>query len=295
MTKSVSIRVIGSINLDIVASGAALPGPGETVTGATLAYHPGGKGANQALAASRLGAHVAMMGCVGTDAAADQALALLRTNGVDVSGVQAITGMPTGVALIAVDPAGENQIVVAAGANEAVTPHSLMPPTLMPFEARSFDATICQLELPIATIEAIASGVDGFWAINLAPAQKVSRGILERADLIIVNQTEAAFYGDQLNNLPGLLVVTLGKEGAKMYQGGSDPITATPPLVTPIDTTGAGDTFVGALVVALMEGQSRSDALIFACAAGASATQIRGAQPSMPDRAAVMALMSQTV
>jgi ribokinase len=290
MTKSVSIRVIGSINLDIVASGAPLPRPGETVTGARLAYHPGGKGANQALAAARLGAQVTLIGCVGADGAADQALALLRANGVDVSGVQVIGGLPTGVALIAVDSAGENQIVVAAGANEAVTPQSLGS-----LDARTFDATICQLEIPLATIEAIASNVKGFFAINLAPAQHVSRAVLERADLIIVNQTEAAFYGEQLRDVPGLLVITLGGEGAKMYHDNSGPITATPPHVTPIDSTGAGDTFVGALVVALMEGQGRSQALTFACAAGAAATLRSGAQPSMPDRAAVMALMDQTL
>jgi ribokinase len=286
VTKSVSIRVIGSINLDIVASGPALPRAGETVTGAKLAYHPGGKGANQALAAARLGAHVTMIGCVGQDGAADQALALLREEGVDLSGVRINASLPTGVALIAVDSAGENQIVVAPGANDAV-----LPKTIGPAIARTFDATICQLEISIETIEAIATDIKGFFAINLAPAQNISRKVLERADLIIVNETEAAFYGDQFHNLPGLLVVTLGAKGAIMYQREDSPIVAAPSPVSPVDTTGAGDTFVGALVVALMEGQSRSDALAFACAAGAGATQKAGAQPSMPDRTTVTELM----
>lgn len=290
MTKPPSICVIGSINLDIVATGATLPRAGETVTGATLAYHPGGKGANQALAAARLGAQVTMISCVGRDSAADQALALLRTGGVDVSGVQVSPQLPTGVALIAVGSGGENQIVVAPGSNNALTPDMIEP-----IDNELYDATICQLEIPVPTIEAIAAKVSGYFAINLAPAQPISRKALERADLIIVNETEAAFYGDELQGLPGLLVVTLGAQGAKMYHGQSSTIAASPPKVTPVDTTGAGDTFVGALVLALLEGQSQQQALNFACAAGAAATQKAGAQPSMPDRTTVWELMGKPV
>jgi ribokinase len=286
MNKSVAIRVIGSINLDIVASGTALPRAGETVTGATLAYHPGGKGANQALAARRLGGEVAMIGCVGADPAADQAMALLRADGVNVSEVSVNADLPTGVALIAVSSSGENQIIVAPGANEAVSAE-----TIGEIGQRAYDATICQLEIPVATIEAIAASVTGFFAINLAPAQTIPPSILSRADLIIVNETEAAFYGDALYGLRALVVVTLGSEGAIMHQGKEGTITAKPPKVRPLDTTGAGDTFVGALVLALMEGQSRQDAMNFACAAGAAATLTAGAQPSLPDRATVHALM----
>jgi ribokinase len=283
---SVTINVIGSINLDIVASGAPLPCAGETVTGATLAYHPGGKGANQALAAARLGADVAMFGAVGDDGAADQALTLLRVGGVDLAGVKVCAGVPTGVALIAVSPEGENQIVVAAGANSDVSYEGRLP------EA---NATLCQLEIPIPTIEAIAANIDGFFAINLAPAQPVPQAVLDRADLIIVNETEAAFYGDAVKGLDGLVVVTLGGEGAIMYQPSGEPIIAKPPKVTPVDTTGAGDTFVGALLVALLEGQSPQDAMNFACAAGAAATLTAGAQPSLPDRETVLALMEATL
>lgn len=291
MTEAVTISVIGSINLDIVASGSALPRAGETVTGARLAYHPGGKGANQALAARRLGAEVSMFGAVGTDAAADQALSLLRTDDVNVNGVVSVSDRPTGVALIVVDPNGENQIVVAPGANDAVTANLGCETN-----KSSFHATICQLEIPIATIEAIAADVKGFFVLNLAPAQVVSHAVLNRADLIIVNETEAAFYGEVLFTLPALVVVTLGAAGAFMYQGNAaERIYAKPPAVVPVDTTGAGDTFVGALVVALLEGQSRLDALTFACAAGAAATQKEGAQPSMPDRAQVMALMGASL
>lgn len=286
MSAPVSIAVVGSINLDIVATGPQLPRAGETVTGASLAYHPGGKGANQALAARKLGAKVAMIGCVGTDGAADQALGLLTQNDVDLSGVLRVVEQPTGVALIAVGEGGENQIVVAPGANEALTPDH------MRHSLKAADATICQLEIPISTIEALAATITGFFAINLAPAAPLSKAVLGRADLIIVNETEAAFYGEQLHNLSALVVVTLGAKGAKMSVQG-DMITATPPRVTPVDTTGAGDTFVGALVVALLEGQSHQDALNFACAAGAAATLKPGAQPSMPDRSNVLALMSR--
>jgi ribokinase len=286
VSKTVSIRVIGSINLDIVASAPTLPRAGETITGATLAYHPGGKGANQALAAQRLGGQVTLLGRVGADAAADQALALLRASGVNISGVRIDHEYPTGVALIAVAATGENQIVVAPGANDQFGPNLASN-----LGAAKFDATICQLEIPIPTIEAISARVDGFFAINLAPAQEIPASILARADLIVVNETEAAFYGTQLLGLSGLVVVTLGAQGAVMYQGQEVIATAKPPTVVPIDTTGAGDTFVGALVLALMEGQDRQDAMNFACAAGAAATLVAGAQPSMPNRETVLALM----
>jgi ribokinase len=286
MSKVPRIQVIGSINLDIVASGTALPRPGETVTGARLAYHPGGKGANQALAARRLGGDVAMVGAVGKDGAADQALSLLRAQGVDLGGVHVLEDAQTGVALIAVGQDGENQIIVAPGANNAVT-----PALIGDIKGSNYDATICQLEIPLATIEALVRDVTGFFAINLAPARPVSKAVLSRADLIIVNETEAAFYGDELLGVAGLVVVTLGAKGAILYQGAAGKVAVPSPKVVPVDTTGAGDTFVGALVVALMEGQDHEEALKFACAAGAAATLSAGAQPSMPDRATVCALM----
>jgi ribokinase len=288
MKTPVEICVLGSINLDIVATGAVLPKAGETVTGARLAYHPGGKGANQALAAQKLGAQVTVVGCVGTDSASVQALELLKVHGVHLDYVQHDESHPTGVALIAVDQSGENQIIVAPGANEAVTAACLeLALTQNP------DALICQLEIPIATIEAAAKQFKGFFAINLAPAAPIAPDTLARADLIIVNETEAAFYGDQLDDVPGLVVVTLGAKGAQMRTVTGELITATPPRVSPIDTTGAGDTFVGALVVALLEGQTHQSALNFACAAGAAATQMAGAQPSMPDRSGVQSLMDR--
>lgn len=277
------ITVVGSINLDFVASAPGLPAPGETVTGATLARHPGGKGANQALAAARLGAGVALIGRVGPDAMADEALALLRAGGVDLDGVAADAALPTGVALIAVDPSGENQIVVAAGANHGFGPERL--------PARIEGAVILQLELPVATVEAAVGRTTGFVCVNLAPAAAVSEALLRRADLIVVNETEAAFYGDGLHRGGGRVVVTKGARGASLYERGAPVIEASPPEIVAVDATGAGDAFVGAICVALLEGMAAADALRFACAAGALAATKPGAQPSLPTRDEVEAVL----
>ncbi|MFC7378094.1 ribokinase [Brevundimonas sp. GCM10030266] len=270
------ITVVGSINLDFVASAPKLPRAGETVTGATLARHPGGKGANMALAAQRLGADVCMVGRVGRDAMAEEALALLLADDVDTGGVIADADAPTGVALIAVDPDGENQIVVAAGANHQVTPEQL--------PARIEGPLLLQLELPVETVEAAVGRATDFVCVNLAPAQPVSDQLLRRADLIVVNETEAAFYGDLLHHGGGRVVVTRGAKGATMYQRGVEMAWATPPKVRAVDATGAGDCFVGAICVALLEGMEPAEALTFACAAGAIAATRPGAQPSFPTR-----------
>ena len=275
--------MVGSINLDFVATAPRLPRAGETVTGARLARHPGGKGANQALAAQRLGAEVSLVGRVGRDGMAEEALALLLAGDVDVAGVVTDTTAPTGVALIAVDPQGENQIVVAAGAN-----HSVMPEQL---PARIETPLILQLELPIETVEAAVGRATAFVCVNLAPAAPVSDQLLRRADLLIVNETEAAFYGDLLHHGGGRVVVTEGAKGAVLYQGGVELARATPPKVTAVDATGAGDAFVGAICVALLEGMEPEAALRFACAAGAIAATRPGAQPSLPTRAEVERLI----
>jgi ribokinase len=277
------ITVLGSVNLDLVAHGQSLPRPGQTVTGARFATHPGGKGANQALAAKRLGAEAALVACVGKDETAPAALALLKDSGVDLSGVQIDEDLPTGVALICVAQDGENQIMVAPGANQACPAAAQ--------NARAQNALICQLEVPIEAIATTLSRWTGFVALNLAPAIPVPQSFFARADLLVVNETEAAFYGEKLHSGPGLVALTLGAAGAELYQNGQLLCAARPPPVTPLDTTGAGDTFVGALVVALSDGQNQEAALRFACAAGALATTRPGAQPSMPVRAEVEALL----
>ncbi len=288
MKRPPRIRVIGSINLDIVARVHALPRPGETVSGGVLAHYPGGKGANQALAARKLGAEVALFGCVGNDSARDQALALLTSNQVDLHGVKVLENAATGVALIAVDDQGENQIVVAPGANALVCATTLADMT------GEFDATLCQLELPVETILYLADTLTGLLCINLAPAKVIPQEVLNRADILVVNEIEAAFYGDQLHGSKGLIIQTLGAAGAVAFQNGKEIARGTSPVVTPIDTTGAGDTFVGAFIVAFLSEGSVANALAYACAAGAAATLTAGAQTSMPNRDQVAALLGNT-
>lgn len=283
----VTIGVVGSINLDLVASGAPLPTAGETVTGARFAQHPGGKGANQALAARRLGANVHMVGCVGDDSLAEPALALLRQDGVDVSAVMSEIGTATGVALIAVSPEGENQIIVASGANTrvAATDVAGLP---------KCDVVLCQLESPVPAVEAAiarAVATGGLSAINLAPALPVPSALLQQADLLIVNEIEAAFYGDALHDRGGLVALTLGGAGAVLFKQGQEIARAPAFQVDVVDTTGAGDTFCGALCVALAEGQTPQQALRFASAAAALAVTRAGAQPSLPWRRQVEALL----
>lgn len=279
------IVVVGSVNLDLSATVARLPEPGETITGATLSRFPGGKGANQALAARRLGAEVRLVACVGEDAAADEALALLREAGVDLSRLQVLPGSPTGIALICVAPSGENQIVVAPGANAAMDPAAL--------EFGSADALICQLEVPGEAVAAAAEVFDGFFCANLAPAKEIDVTVLQRADLVIVNETEAAWYGDTLEACAGLVATTCGARGASLRRRGCLIAEATPPDVRAVDTVGSGDAFTAALTVALVEGQEPGAALRFACAAGAAAATRAGAQPSLPTRAEVEALLAR--
>ncbi|MFT3809076.1 MAG: ribokinase [Micropepsaceae bacterium] len=278
------IAVLGSVNLDIVATGATLPAPGETVTNAVLAQHPGGKGANQALAAARLGADVWLSARVGNDANADAALRLLREAEVDLSHIRADDTAATGVALIAVSASGENQIVVAPGANATLTPdHMRLPPA---------DALILQLEIPLETVSAAARDFHGFLALNLAPAAPLPAATLARADLIVANEGEAAFYGEAIHAARGHVAITYGAKGAALFKQGKKIAEAAPPPITPVDTTGAGDTFVAALTLALLEGQSHEAALRFACAAGAVTATRAGAQTSLPSREEVEAILT---
>jgi ribokinase len=280
------IAVVGSINLDLVVRAARLPAPGETIGGGVFARHPGGKGANQALAARRLGADVQMIGRVGADAFADEALALLRADGVDLTRCIADDGAATGVALIVVGADGENQIVVAPGANGRFSADDLAPV--------SADALLCQLEIPVDTTRRAIMDFSGFAAINLSPAQPIGAEILARADLIIVNESEAAHYGGALHVGDGLVAITYGARGAALFRKGREIAKAPAPRVIARDTTGAGDTFSGALTLALAERRAPEAALAFACAAGALAATRDGAQPAMPTRVEVDALLAQT-
>jgi ribokinase len=235
MRDNPSIVVVGSVNLDLAASVSRLPVAGETVTGAELQRFPGGKGANQALAAKRLGADVSIVACVGNDAAADEALALLKSGGVDLTACGRDAEAPTGIALIAVNPSGENQIVVAPGANRRLRPDML--------ELPEADALICQLEVPVDTLTHASKVFEGFFCINLAPALEVPVDLIRRADLVVVNETEAAYFGEALAVCDGLLAITYGSNGAVLKKAGDKLAEARPPLVDAVDATGAGDTF----------------------------------------------------
>ena len=192
MNQNVSISVIGSINLDIVARVKYFPQPGETVTNAVVSRFPGGKGANQAVAAHRLGATVFMVGRVGNDPHAEEALQILRKEGVDLSYCKTLENQATGLALIVVNEAGENQIVVAPGANAAFDAEHL--------EFPSTDACIAQLEVPIETILKAALANNNFFCLNAAPVKPVPHELLEHVDLLVVNEIEARALAAELDD-----------------------------------------------------------------------------------------------
>ena len=272
MKQDISIAVIGSINLDIVARVRVFPQPGETVTNAVVNRFPGGKGANQALAAHRLGASVFMVGRVGDDPVAGEALERLRREGVNLDYCRTLPDHATGLALIAVNAEGENQIVVAPGANAAFdAAHLELPPT---------DACIAQLEIPIETILKAARADDRFFCLNAAPAKPVPHELLEHVDLLVVNEIEALALGPELDSFRGLLARTHGARGAELSRHGQLVASAKPPRVEVVDTTGAGDAFTAALTVSLVGGMPPQAALERACIVGALATTRLGAQSS---------------
>lgn len=275
-----SLTVVGSVNLDLVARVGELPRAGETLTASDFTLVPGGKGANQALAAARMGAAVRMVACIGTDSYAELALADLRAGGVDLADVRVHAG-PTGIALILVDDHGENQIVVVPGANGELVAADVAVP--------AGDAVLVQLEIPDGALVAAAAACTGLFALNAAPARPVPAAVRDRADLVIVNRLEAEALGPVRPD--ALVAVTFGADGAELRRGdGTVLARATPPPVVAVDGTAAGDSFCGALVVGLLEQRPYDEALRRACAAGALAASKAGAQPSLPTAAAVDAV-----
>lgn len=272
MRTNISIAVIGSINLDIVAHVKDFPQPGETVTNAVVSRFPGGKGANQAVAAHRLGASVFMVGRVGNDPTADEALKTLRAEGIDLSFCKSLQNHSTGLALIVVTRAGENQIVVAPGANAAFDAAHLEFPVT--------DACIAQLEVPVETILKAARANNNFFCLNAAPVKPVPHELLEHVDLLVVNEIEARALGSELDDFQGLLANTFGAKGAELSRNGVQIARAKPPKVNVVDTTGAGDAFTAALTVGLVSGLEPQAALEQACVVGALATTKMGAQSS---------------
>lgn len=282
------IVVFGSINVDLVIPVPRLPAPGETVLGGDYALFPGGKGANQALAARRAGASVMLAGAVGRDGFAGVALDLLRRDGVDLQLVTEID-RPTGCAGIMVAGSGENMIAVASGANHAVTA-DMVPDRLFSPDT----VVVAQMELPLAETAAVlrrarASGART--VLNLAPAAPLPADLLADIDLLVANEGEAASLGaaPQLiaRGLRQGLVVTRGAAGAVAYLASGEVIAVPALPITPVDTTGAGDTFVGVMAASLDAGLALGPALRRAGAAAALACLERGAQPGMPWAAAI--------
>lgn len=284
------IHVVGSINLDLVARLAALPRPGETVLGTALLRRPGGKGGNQALAARRAGAEVRMIGCVGRDADGRDACALLRRDGVDLSGVAEVD-MATGVALIQIDSAGENAITVLPGANGALDAAHVRARLK---DLGSGDVVLVQQEVPrAATLAALAmaAAAGAVGILNVAPARPDDAELAVAADVVVANETEFEILtGDPAGRAAAeawarrtgrRLALTLGAGGAVLV----DPdraVSARPDPIEAVDTVGAGDTFCGYLAAGLAAGRVPEEALHAAVAASARACLSEGAQEAMP-------------
>lgn len=280
------VCVVGSANLDLVAITERLPRPGETVMGTDYAEHPGGKGLNQAVSASRSGARTAFAGALGTDAAADRLRRVLAAERIDATGVRTVD-VPTGRALITVDGGGENSIVVIPGANSTVSAELCLP---------SATVVLAQLEIPMeAVISACATArARGSTVIlNPAPAAPLPSELIALCDVIVPNEHELA----QLGGAEGLLeagcttvVATLGGAGADVHsRTGTIRVDAFD--VTVVDTTGAGDAFCGALAARLAIGDEMIEAVRWATAAGALATTVHGAVPAQPTAEAITRLL----
>lgn len=302
------IVVFGSINLDIATRVPRLPKPGETVMGDQYQLAPGGKGANQALAARKAGARVRLVGAVGRDAFAEPALELLREGQVDLTAVRRSTSAPTGLATIAVDEKGENAIVVAPGANAEMSAEDIPADAL-----DRWSMLLVQLELrPSEVVAAIqrAKGADMRVVLNLAPATRVAEAALDAVDLLVLNEHEArtvgqgfALTGARPRDLAGLLaerrqgpvVVSAGADGAYLATSRHGVRHVPAPKVNVVDTTGAGDAMVGALVAGLDLGMPTIDAVRRGVAAGALACGTIGAQTALPGPSEIDAMASTIV
>lgn len=303
------IVVVGSFNMDLVVRMPAIPKPGETLLGGVFATYPGGKGSNQAVAAARLGGEVAMIGRVGADAFGEQLLAMARAEGIDTRFVGVDANAATGVALIQVDAQGQNSIAVASGANFTLTAADVAAAFA---QLGAFDLLVMPMETPMHTIVTaaeLAKQAGARVVLNPAPAQRLGSDLLHNVDVLIPNEHEAAFMtgidihapqdarqaaASLLRTGPGSVIVTMGSQGALIAEqaGLEIAFAQTAPFpVQAVDTTAAGDAFVGALAVALGEGRSLAAAARFASAAAAISVTRIGAQPSLPSRAEVEAFL----
>jgi ribokinase len=318
------VLVVGSVNVDLVVAAPRLPVPGQTVTGGDVARYQGGKGGNQATAAARLGATVAFVGAVGADDLGSEARSALAAEGIDIAGLVE-TGRPTGVALIVVDPRAENLIAVAPGANgEVHAPH--VTAALGRLAPGPRDVVLACREIPPDGVRAaleIGRKAGATTILNPAPADDLGAETLSLADVLTPNETELALLvgggraGDEPESAarhllgsrnwagPRLsdrgaparmpaVVVTLGAAGALIVQTGGAALVVPAPAVNPVDTTGAGDTFNGALAAGLADGLDLADAVRRAVAAAAFSTTHPGARGGMPTRAELEGFLGGT-
>ena len=298
------VTVVGSLNEDVLVRVDRLPGRGETVVGGDVVLAPGGKGANQAAAAARLGPGVAMVGRVGDDAAGERQRGALRDVGVDVDAVTTTPDVPTGTATIPVEEdSGENLIVVVPGANGRVTAADVEIPAV-----RTADVVLLQLEIPLDAVLAASSAAAGTVVLTPAPPRPLPPELLDRVDVLVPNEHEltqlAGATGRERNaaELAALarrvtrrtVVVTLGARGALLVRDDGSPVLLQPtPEVVPVDTTGAGDCFCGALAQALATDPDLPAAVRVAVTAAALSTTGPGARGALPDAAAVQALLTR--
>lgn len=290
------ILVAGSSNTDMVINSPHLPAPGETIIGSSFFMNPGGKGANQAVAAARLGGHVTFICKTGNDIFGKQTAAIFENEGIDISYMLEDADNPSGVALITVDDEGENTIVVASGSNATLSQQDIQPFSNV---IENASVLLMQLEIPVDTVKYVASTArakDVRVILNPAPACTLSDDILRNVSIITPNEKEAQMLtGISVHDLDtakeaahalaskGIetVIVTLGAKGALLYNGEAfELIPAT--AVRAVDTTAAGDVFNGALAVALTEGKPMRDAVAFACRAAAISVTRKGAQSSAP-------------
>lgn len=295
------IYVFGSSNTDMVVKSEKLHAPGETVIGGEFLMNPGGKGANQAVAAARLGGTVYFVGKTGNDLFGKQAVQQFKRENIRTDFVATDPGRPSGVALINVDEKGENSIVVAPGANAALTTEDVAPALA---QLTSEDLVLIQLEIPVDVVTYIihqSALIGAKVVLNPAPAQPLPTETLSKLYVITPNETEAELLtGIRITDLSSAeraalylrkagcnhVIITLGSKGAYLNSEGRSEIIPSIP-VTAVDTTAAGDCFNGALVVALAEGKDFQTAVQFACKAAAISTTMMGAQSSLPSRKTV--------
>jgi ribokinase len=275
-----AVTVVGSINLDLIATAERLPTAGETIGGAVLSEQPGGKGANQAAAAARLGGSARMIGAVGNDAQGQRMLDALATAGVDTADV-AVLPEPTGTALIVVDRDGENQIVVCPGANLSLS--------LDGVEFGPVETVLCQLEVGLPVVLEAARRHTGYFVLNAAPAMDLPAELLERCDLVIVNESEYALIPALA--AAKLVAVTYGGDGSAMFEHGRKVAEAPSAAVAVANTVGAGDAFCAALVLALRYGLDYAQALAVANTVGGDA---EGDPSSQPDLAQLGCYVART-